>query len=359
MKNIKPEDITHYHCFNTHFRPLSYSELNSVAIKKEKTLNLSFQSLMTEDMSAHASDFEQIEVNVPITFNEEIQIFSLIDGGWLPLPFVNPPHFLVDSNVIINLEKLMKNPSIVGSENASWWLQMLNSSDVIINPILYAFEGKEMKTPKFSDFVDCFEDSTKTIQNVLPNAGIIKFSSENYATVYKIVKNSIEKNEKQKEFLLEVNSLLYNHISRRNLFEVELKILNIAKRLDIKLNSLLLLITLSCLYESNDNLYFPVARNILKFSPTKFNEKIAFNALSDLTAIELFVGSGAVSNKPESPRFSFCTSDKSIALFGCGLNFKNGRVGVDGLTFTISITKELFPILDDTERQELLDRLLK
>lgn len=358
MKNIKPEDVTHYHIFNTHFRPLSYSELNSVAIKKEKNLNLSFQGLMTEDLSEHSSNFEPVKSNFTVTFNEEFQIFSLIEGGWLPLPFVNPPHFLVDSNVIINLEKIMKNPSISGSEYASWWLQMLNSSDVIINPILYAFEGKEMKTPKFSDFVDCFEDSTKTIQNVLPNAGIIKFSSESYAEVYKIVKNSIEKNEKQKEFLLEVNSLLYNHISRRNLSEVELEILNIAKRLDIKLNSLLLLITLSCLYESNDNAYFPVARKILKFSPT-FNEKNAFNALSDLIAIELFVGTGAVSNKTESPKFSFCTSDKSIALFGCGLNLRNKIFGADGLTFSISIPKELFPVLDDTEREELVIRLLK
>ena len=55
MKNIKPEDITHYHIFNTHFRPLSYSELNSVAIKKEKTLELSFQGLMTEDISEQSS----------------------------------------------------------------------------------------------------------------------------------------------------------------------------------------------------------------------------------------------------------------------------------------------------------------
>ena len=269
-----------------------------------------------------------------------------------------PRIFLVDSNVVINLEKLMKNPSIMDSENALYWLQMLNSSDVVINPILYAFEGKEMKTPKFSDFVDYIEDSTKTIQNVLPNAGIIRFSSENYAEVYKIVKNSFEKNEKQKEFLLEIDSLLYNHISRRNLSEVELEILSIAKRFDVKLNSLLLLITLSCLYESNDDSYFPVARKILNFSP-KFNEKIAFNALSDLIAIELFVGSGAVSNKTELPRFSFCTSDKSIALFGCELNLRNKIVDADGLTFSVSITKELFPVLDDTEREELVVRLLK
>lgn len=358
MKNIKPEDITHYHIFNTHFRPLSYSELNSVAIKKEKNLNLSFQGLMTEDISEHYSNFEPVESNFTMTFNEDFKVFSLIDGGWLPLPFVNPPHFLVDSNVIINLEKSIKNSLNSGSKAALWWLQMLNSPEVIINPILYAFEGKERTTPKFSDFVDCFEDSTKTIQNVLPNAGIIKFSSETYTKVYKIVKDSIEKREKQKQFLLDVNSLLYNHISRRNLSEVEIEILNTAKRLDIKLNSLLLLITLSCLYESNDNSYFQVARNILKFSST-FDEKIAFNALSDLIAIELFVGTGAVSNKTESPKFSFCTSDKSIALFGCGLNLRNKIFGADGLTFSISITKELFPVLDDTEREELVIRLLK
>ncbi|HEX8636472.1 MAG TPA: hypothetical protein VF692_00305 [Pyrinomonadaceae bacterium] len=39
MKNIEPENIAHFHIFNTHFKPLSYSELNSVAIKKEKTIN--------------------------------------------------------------------------------------------------------------------------------------------------------------------------------------------------------------------------------------------------------------------------------------------------------------------------------
>ena len=93
MTNIKPEDITHYHIFNTHFRPLSYAELNSVAIKKDKTLNLSFQGLMTEDVSEHSSDFKPVESNFTMTFNDEFKVFSLVDGGWLPLFFVNPPHF--------------------------------------------------------------------------------------------------------------------------------------------------------------------------------------------------------------------------------------------------------------------------
>lgn len=356
MKNIKPEDITHYHIFNTHFRPLSYTELNSVAIKKGKILNLSFQGLMTQDILEHTTNFEPVESNFTMDFNEELKVFSLIDGGWLPLPFVNPPHFLVDSNVIINLEKLMKNPSIIGSENALLWLHMLNSSDVIINPILYAFEGKEMTTPRFSDFVECFEDSTKTIQNVLPNARVIKFSSDNYAEVYKLVKNSNEKIKTHTEFLLRINSIMYNHISKRDLHKVELEIIKIAKELKINLMTLTILATLSCLYEKNNDSYFPAARKILKLSP-KFSETNAFNALSDLSAIELFIGSGAVSNETKLPRFSFCTSDKSIALFGCGLNIKNKRFGANRLTCNVTISEELFPILDEKERQELLVRL--
>jgi len=356
MKTIPPENITHYHVFNTHFKPLSYSELNSVAVKKDKTLNLSFEGLITEDISTPSPDFKNVKSNFTITFNEEFQIFSLIEDGWLPLPFVNPPHFLVDSNVIINLEKLMKNPSISSSENASWWLQLINTSDVIINPILYAFEGKEMTTPKFSDFVDCFEDSTRTIQNVLPNAKIIIFTPETYAEVYKIVKNSLEKREKHTDFLLRVNSIIYNHVSKRNLSKVELEIIKIAKGLKINLMSLTVLATLSCLYEINDSSYFPAARKILKLSP-KFNETSAFNALSDLSAIELFIGTGAVSNVKELLKFAFCTSDKSIALFGCGLNLKNKSFGANGLTCNVSITKELFPILNDAERQELITRL--
>jgi hypothetical protein len=121
--------------------------------------------------------------------------------------------------------------------------------------------------------------------------------------------------------------------------------------------SLTVLATLSCLYESNDNSYFPAARKILNFS-FKFNETDAFNALSDLSAIEMFVGTGAVSNVTKLPRFAFCTSDKSIALFGCGLNLKDKKFGDGGLTCNISMTKELFPVLDDIERQELLTRLL-
>lgn len=356
MDIIDPKNITHYHIFDTHYKPLSYSDLLSVVVGREKTLNLSFEGAITKDLTVAPSDY--VKVELPIIFNEEVNIFSLIDGGWLPLPFVNPPHFLIDSNVIINLEKIKKNLHKFDSDYAGWWLQILNSSDVIINPILYAFEGKECKTPKLNDFIDYFEDSIKTIQKVLPNARLITFNSETYTEVYKIIENSVEKREKQTEFLLKINPLLINHISSRDLLKVESEILNIAKSLNIKLMSLTVLATLSCLYEANDNSNFQTARKILKFSP-KFNEAQAFNALSDLGAVELFAGTSAVSNVGNLPQLSFCTCDKAIALFCCAINLRNKQVGKNGLSFNISATKELFPVLNINEIQELVNRLSK
>src|SRR6185369_15623154 len=37
-------------------------------------------------------------VSMPIAFREPVSIFALVDGGWLPPPFVTPANFLVDRN---------------------------------------------------------------------------------------------------------------------------------------------------------------------------------------------------------------------------------------------------------------------
>lgn len=74
-------------------------------------------------MSAHVLDVEIIapdgsvtkeksgKVSMPINFKKGIQVYALVEGGWLPVPFTSNWAFLVDRNVIGRIEQISKgNP---------------------------------------------------------------------------------------------------------------------------------------------------------------------------------------------------------------------------------------------------------
>ena len=66
------------------------------------------------EIKADATDFEiqrpeaenrhedRGHVTMPINFQRNLPVYALVDGGWLPPPFVQPPAFLLDHNVFGN-----------------------------------------------------------------------------------------------------------------------------------------------------------------------------------------------------------------------------------------------------------------
>lgn len=311
------------------FKPLSYFDLLSLDKEKEKAF----------------------------------EIYALVDGGWLPPPFVVPQNLFVDSNVVINFERILKGNLTSNLQEMKQWRDLLKSQNLTINPVLYAFEGKQRKTPTQTEFKYLFEEASTTIKKILPNATVTTFNEESYSAVFETITNLSNRRKKESDFLIKIAPLIVSHNSYSKLSKIESDILNIAVSLKVELRSLVVLAALSCLYEpntSNDGTNFPTARKILFKPGEKYSESVTYNTLADIHALEFFVSSLALSKTNSLPPFAFCTCDKPLALFGCGLNIRDAEYNAnDEPNFNISIEECLFPTLNEQERRSLSEKLAK
>ncbi|MEO6590314.1 MAG: hypothetical protein ABIP06_13530 [Pyrinomonadaceae bacterium] len=336
------------------FAPLLYEDL---LLKKPKyEINFKAESIEIEK-DGKKTKHEQGDVKASIEFKQNLPIHSLVEGGWLQPPFVRPRNLLVDRNVVSNIKKITQGSSQERIQDLEWWLELVENDDLIINPILYAIEGDQRRFPTLDEFKESFEEALLEIKNVFPRAKLITFTDETYPLVFAELSRIFERRKKEAKFLIKTAPFVFQRVRDSKLSQIEAKILEIAKDEDLDLKSLPVLAILSCLYENNDGLYFQTARKIIK-PKSNYTEENAYNTLADLNALEMFVGSSALSNSSkEFPPFAFTTCDKPIALFGCGLRFNENEFGENALNTNISINEHLFPRLNEEERQKLTERL--
>ncbi len=338
------------------FEPLLYEDL----LLKESNYELKFKAESIEiNKNGEITKHDEGKVKTTIEFEQNLPIYSLVQGGWLPPPFVRPRNLLVDRNVVSNIKKITQESSQQRIQDLNWWLEMVENDDLVINPILYAIEGDKRRFPTLDEFKESFEEAVAEIKKVFPKAKLIPFTDETYPLVFAELSLIFERRKKEAKFLVKVAPLIFQRVSDSRLPQTESKILEIAKVEGLDLKSLPVLAVLSCLYENNDGSYFQTARKIIK-PKSNYTEENAYNTLADLNALEMFVGSGALSKSAtEFPPFAFTTCDKPIALFGCGLGFNKNEFGENGLNTHISIKEQLFPRLSGIEREQLAERLSK
>lgn len=337
-----------------HFEPLSYDDL----LLKKSSYEIKFKAESVEiENKGERTKHEQGEVKTLINFKQNLPIYSLVEGGWLPPPFVRPRNLFVDRNVVSNIKKITQGSSQGRIQDLEWWLKMVDNDNLIINPILYAIEGNQRRFPTLDELKKSFEEALAEIKKVFPKAKLISFTDETYPLVFTDLSRIFEHRKKEAKFLVKTAPLIFQRISNSRLSQTESEILEIAKDEGLDLKSLPVLAVLSCLYENTDGLYFHTARKIIK-PKSSYSEEDAYNTLADFNALEMFVGSGALSKlATEFPPFAFSTCDKPIALFGCGLGFNKNELRENGLNTNISINEYLFPRLSEIEREQLAERL--
>ena len=287
----------------------------------------------------------------PITFRQPLTIFSLVEGGWLPPPFVLPANYLVDRNVIRELVRIRENSSNPEQSPTHWWLQAMEQFPLLINPVLYAFEGCNQRMPSFEEFLSALDEGSAEIRSFFPSARLVEFEARHDEAVYSVVTDSMHRQKSEVEFLLATVPKVVDRVKTSRLEEVESQILDAAKNLKLKPQSLCVLAILSCLYEIPNS--FKAARRIIK--PKKiYSPQMAYNAVSDLRALEFFLAGLGMQREP----FSLCTCDKALAAFWCGLNANTAKWDTDGkFRFNVSIDEQLFPRLSPDAVKKLAERI--
>ncbi len=124
------------------------------------------------------------------------------------------------------------------------------------------------------------------------------------------------------------------------------------EQIGLSKTSLILICTLSCLYERNDGAEPLIGRNIIKPCESYSNED-AHNAISDLRALEML----AAINGLNIGCVSFCTRDKYLAAMWCGLKVSSPKWSGNQFTCSINPDVSLFPRLTKSDVSDLVGEL--
>src|ERR1051325_1636547 len=100
--------------------PLSYNDLVSDHKNPDKLhpITLEAQSVKLPGSKERRA---RADVSVPMQFRQPVSVFALVDGGWLPPPFVIPPQFLVDRNVVSSLSQIRRGVLNDAVKSRDWW----------------------------------------------------------------------------------------------------------------------------------------------------------------------------------------------------------------------------------------------
>ena len=327
----------------TYVHPLGVAEIRALAENEMAALVMKVESYDVAVDGERQDGLSKLKMNV--TFHQPATIYALVHGGWLPLPFVMPPRFLVDRNVVISLRKLREGKTVANGYALQWWANFFAQGSGMFNPLPYAFEAGYQRKPTMAEFASAYDEGASELLEALPNCHIVKFAKANYTAAYTQLEALDSRNECEIKFLQAVCPIVANRVSRRREVEVANTIVRLADSLKVNRASFTVMTALSCLYEDLHGSPPSIGRQILK-PKLVYAEADAFNALNDLRHIELATA-GQVYFKNEA--FSLCTCDRALALLWCALSPRGEALSERSVEFTFDLTSDLFSRLNEVE----------
>lgn len=326
--------------------PLGAAELHLLH-KQTAAVDLQFEA---DDPSINGKHQPtRATVRTTVTFGKRPVIFSLVKGGWLPLPLAIPPRFLVDRNVVIALRKIRLGQLALEEQEIKWWLQFFEQGSAIFNPLPYAFEAGHRRKPTMEEFVAAYDEGVAELSRSFPKCEVVSYQSVNYQGAYAQLEAFDERNAAETEFLRRTCELVADRVPRRKESEALKRIVDAADGVGVPRASLAVLGVISCLFEDLHGAAPLIGRKIIK--PRKqYSAADAFNALNDLRHIELAVAGQAYFG---DHAFYLCTRDRPIAMLWCALSPRGTSPAGGALEFTFDLTRDLVPRLKDDEILEL------
>lgn len=287
-------------------------------------------------------------VEADIEFHRIPTVLGLVNGGWLPLPFIPPSCFLVDRNVVSNLDQIKAGKEAPYVEDTKWWMSFFERP-IMIDPVLYAFEGNSRKFPSYKEFYSSLYEVLDHIPSSLSSIKVMYYDDDLCRIIYAVLGDIAERNIQEQEFLIRACPKITNRVSSDRLAMVRDDILSLSSEFNLVPKSLVVLAVLSCLYEAQDGSGFLAARKVLKPSK-RYDKKKAYNALSDLRLLYVYMFFLSLKRQPPPV---LCTCDKGLAGFWSILNPQNVRLEGNAVRFDIDVHHGLFSRLEDNELQNI------
>lgn len=283
-------------------------------------------------------------------------IYGLVDGGWLPMPWAHKPVALLDSNIVIAVEKMTADTSI---QNAA--LQHFLGLDAqLFSPLLYALEGVFSRPITEIEFNNELTRGEEALKRIIPVEKIQILNAEQKSAMYDILRH--QSRDAAIKLVTKAAPLVADQLSAHKRPQVEAQILNLAAEYNVPVNRFIVLALLSCVHDSlksNPHRAKTPGRSVIKPKIT-YDEKAAYAAVSDLYMLEFLHNIQAIS--PEHPTV-FYTQDLGLASIWTAMQPCQRKVvqhlnGQTHTTITFPLDRGLFPALSPDETTQLKQRLL-
>ncbi len=327
-----------------HFvRPFGADLLLEPAQGRDPGLMVEMQSLgMTLNGTRHE---ELYDLRTRVQFTEALTVFSLVRGGWTPMPFTMPPRFLVDRNVVSQLRRIREGRNTPNSQALQWWTRLFEGGSATFNPLPYALEGAFRRAPSRNEFMQAYEEGVAELVQAFPRCQTIRYSPPIFDAAYSLIVDFDRRAARETAFLIEVSPMITQRPSEARLWSTAQEVLQLADRHQIPRHSLPPIAALSCVFEDAHGTVRSIGRALLK-PRDNYAEEDAFNALSDIRHVEI-TATGQALFGPES--FAFCTCDRGLARFWSALGLRGERTQREAIEWEFDLSTEIFSRLTEPD----------
>jgi hypothetical protein len=319
-------------------RPRTYEELASAKLHAGITIPLEMYNgriVETDVEGVDTSQYAHITATLVSPFTSKA--IGLVRGGWLPSPLAATRQnavILPDRNIITEIAGRFDGGKKVG--RAPDFLDLFEDDPVHINPMLFALEanGRALPTPDVARAQ--LEEAVAKLRKALPVATLMvgPSSIDGLLGLIEDVRPSMARKQ---AFLGHVAPVLAAPVARRNIDRHWEDILAAARDCGVVLGSIVVLAVLSALVNPGRS----AAKSLLKFQ-TDYSDADAYNALSDLQALELLLYCFAFFPERHT---QLCTADRNLALFWVGAGASDIVRDDDGIRFTMTPHEAVLPEL--------------
>lgn len=345
-------------------QPLDHAALAAIVTRTETEVSVVLRGLRQADADGELiPNTPKVDAKFPWAPYRNVTFFGLTLGGWVPPVFGNGRVALLDRNMIFRLRNLaLSGESLETDTSAPDWLyQVFAASQFEVSPAMHLLEGDRRRPPTLAEMTLEMHSLTAELKARMPNAKLHELGS---AELLALHATGIERHTTTKSvivFLLAVVPLLVNPSPPKARPALEEQIFAAAQCAGLGRRALCVLAALSCIYEDPrlpGGPIYRVGRALIK-PRQSFSEQHAYNAASDLAALELLINSNSLLI---DYRGVFFTEDVGLAAFWTALQprdavVENTTAGKARTTVTLTLTQALLPGLSNEERADLVERL--
>jgi len=323
------------------FLPLAYDDLvgkkptDKVVVRLEwrgaKIIESNIPDVSVDHISAGNMILESIFTSKAI---------GLVKDGWLPsgLAVKSDTTILPDRCTIADLQaRFIGGSKKIEGDND--FLDLLLGPGIRINPLLFALEGNIRKNPTPAIVEAEIIKANAIVAAALPDAEIVPQGADGLRGVIGIVQDTQQGMENKAELLMRLASRLHTPTSSAKRGALWEEILETADACKVPRGSLVVLALMSSISVPKGR---SPAKKVLKLTD-RYSAEDAYNALSDLRALELFIGLMAIFPNEQLVLF---TGDKNLALFWVGICASDFSFSDNRKEFRLSPVDALLPSID-------------